>query len=76
MFGRLHKRNKGKGSWCDTWSEKVVTKCNLSIKTVDCVVDSAAGVDGVGVDSPSHIPFDPKAWKKGIGDPKKKFYSH
>lgn len=82
MFERLHKRNKGKGVWCDTRSEKVVTTYKESIQAVDGVgLDSADGVGldtsgCVGLDS-SGIPFDSEAWEKAIGDPKKKnFYGH
>ncbi|GJV82615.1 GRAS protein [Tanacetum coccineum] len=75
MFERLHKRNKGKGVWCDTRSEKVVTSHKESIKAADGVdLDSP---DGVDLDSPSDIPFNSKAWEKAIGDPKKKnYYGH
>nr|GEX21585.1 reverse transcriptase domain, reverse transcriptase zinc-binding domain protein [Tanacetum cinerariifolium] len=67
MFERLHKINKGKGIWCETRSEKVVTSYKESIE--------AADGDSVGLDSPSHIPFNSKSWEKAIGDPKN-FYSH
>ncbi|GJY17549.1 reverse transcriptase domain, reverse transcriptase zinc-binding domain protein [Tanacetum coccineum] len=77
MFEILHRRNKGKGDWCDTRSEKVMTTYNESIKVVDGGVNLVAGVDGVGVGSPSDVSFNPKAWEKAIGDPKKKnFYGH
>nr|GEU41748.1 reverse transcriptase domain, reverse transcriptase zinc-binding domain protein [Tanacetum cinerariifolium] len=67
MFERLHKRIKGKGSWCDTVSKKVVKTYNESTKTADGVgADSEADVDGVGVDSTSDIPFNPKAWENAI----------
>ncbi|PWA54345.1 hypothetical protein CTI12_AA436550 [Artemisia annua] len=75
MFESLHKRNKGKGVWCDTRSEKVVTTYKESVQAVDGVgLDSS---DGVGLHSPPGIPFDSEAWEKAIGDPKKKnFYGH
>ncbi|GKC67621.1 hypothetical protein Tco_1100219, partial [Tanacetum coccineum] len=74
-FERLHKRNKGKGVWCDTRLEKVMTSYKESIKVVDDV--SLDSPDCVGLDSPSSgIPFDSEAWEKAIGDPKKNFYGH
>ena len=83
MFEKLHKRNKGKGVWCDTRSEKVVTTYKRSIKAADGVdLDSSKGSsldspDGVLLESPSDIPFNSEAWEKSVGDPKKKnFYGH
>ncbi|GJR97529.1 hypothetical protein Tco_0269703 [Tanacetum coccineum] len=82
-FERLHKRNKGKGVWCDTRLEKVMTSYKESIKAVDDVSLDSSNVaaldssDCVGLDSPSSgIPFDSEAWEKAIGDPKKNFYGH
>nr|GEU52364.1 GRAS protein [Tanacetum cinerariifolium] len=46
MFEILHKRNKDKGDWCDTRSEKVMTTYNESIKVADGGVNLVAGVDG------------------------------
>ncbi|GKF87717.1 hypothetical protein Tco_0258594, partial [Tanacetum coccineum] len=57
--------------------KKVMTTYNESIKVVGGGVNLVAGVDGVGVGSPSDVSFNPKAWEKAIGDPKKKnFYGH
>ncbi|GJW35998.1 hypothetical protein Tco_0058918 [Tanacetum coccineum] len=51
----------------DEKSEKVLTSYKESIE--------AADGDSVGLDSPSHMPFNSKAWEKAIGDPKN-FHGH
>lgn len=59
-YERLHKLNKGEGEWCDARSAKVSRMYDETVKTTN------------NVDSTSGLPFDPKAWLKVIGVPKKK----
>nr|GEZ65644.1 putative transposase-like protein [Tanacetum cinerariifolium] len=83
-FERLHKRNKGKGVWCDSRLEKIMTTYKESIKAVDDVGLNSSYIialdspDCVGLDSPFFgIPFESEAWEKVIGGPRKKsFYGH
>nr|GEY98273.1 EGF domain-specific O-linked N-acetylglucosamine transferase-like [Tanacetum cinerariifolium] len=83
-FERLHKRNKGKGVWCDSRLEKIMTTYKESIKAVDDVGLNSSDIialdspDCVGLDSPVFgIPFESESWEKVNGGPKKKsFYGH
>ena len=55
LFEKLHKKDKGKGDWCDLRAERAATKyCEIVKKKND--VDDLVG-----------IPFDGEAWVEATG---------
>ncbi|GKB43961.1 hypothetical protein Tco_0888903, partial [Tanacetum coccineum] len=50
FFEKLHKKDQGKGEWCDLRAEKAATKYRDIVKKKN------------GVDDIASIPFDDEAW--------------